>query len=476
MLSVGSFTELWSVMTLSATLAGGGTTAIGRPPRTTLLVASAATLLVLMNYTAPLATLWDITASLGLGHAAQTWTLNGVPLGLAALSLAAGSVADDFGRKRVFVAGLGVLAAAMVAGAFAPNATVFVLARVVQGAASAALLASSLGLIAHAYPDGHARLRATSVWGAMVSGGIAVGPIVAAAPAPWGWRTAYGVFALVAAVIAGIGLRVLDESRAPARRRFDGLGVGTLGLGLAALFTALIQLRDGVTATGVGFAVAAVAAVALLGAFVAVERRGREPMLDLGLFARRDFVAATVAALFTGIAVIGFFSYLPTLIQQGLGLSPLSTALLSALWAGTAFAVALEVRRLARRWPGWAIVAAGMGLSAVGTAAMVGFLDAGSWQRLLPGLVVAGVGSGLVNGILPKLAVDGVPVRSAAMGSGANSAARYVGAAVGVAVAVAVVGAAGPDLARATDVMLGVGAGLAVVGALVMVALRDRRR
>lgn len=457
----------------SATLeAAAPAVGAGRPPRVTLLVASAATLLVLMNYTAPLATLWDITASLDLGHAAQTWTLNGVPLGLAALSLAAGSVADDFGRKRVFVTGLGALAAAMVAGALAPTATVFVIARVVQGAASAALLASSLGLIAHAHPDGLARLRATSVWGAMVSGGIAVGPIVAAAPAPWGWRTAYGVFALVAVVIAGIGTRVLDESRAAVRRRFDGLGVVTLGLGLAALFTALIQVRDGVTAAAVGFAVAA---VALLGAFVAVERRGREPMLDLGLFARREFVAATVAALFTGIAVIGFFSYLPTLIQQGLGLSPLSTALLSGLWATTAFAVALEVRRLARRWAGWAIVAAGMGLSAAGTAAMIGFLDAGSWQRLLPGLVVAGVGSGLVNGILPKLAVDGVPVRSAAMGSGANSAARYVGAAVGVAVAVAVVGAAGPDLARATDVMLGIGAGLAVIGALVMVALRDRR-
>ncbi|RIQ15898.1 MFS transporter, partial [Jiangella rhizosphaerae] len=427
----------------SATLEAAGPAVVtGRPPRVTLLVASAATLLVLMNYTAPLATLWDITASLHLGHAAQTWTLNGVPLGLAALSLAAGSVADHAGRKRVFVAGLAVLAAAMVAGALAPTATVFVLARVVQGAASAALLASSLGLIAHAYPDGHARLRATSVWGAMVSGGIAVGPIVAAAPAPGGWRTAYGVFALVAAVIAAVGAVVLDESRAVVRRRFDGLGVATLGLGLAALFTALVQVRDGVTAAGVGFAVAA---VALLVAFVAVERRGPDPMLDLGLFARREFVAATVGALFTGIAVIGFFSYLPTLIQQGLGLSPLSTALLSTVWAATAFVVALEVRRLARRWPGWAIVATGLALSAAGTVAMLGFLGAGSWQRLLPGLVIAGVGSGLVNGILPKLAVDGVPARSAAMGSGANSAARYVGAAVGVAVAVAVAGAAGPD-------------------------------
>lgn len=445
----------------------------GRAPRTTLLVASAATLLVLMNYTAPLATLRDIGASLDLGHAALTWTLNGVPLGLAALSLAAGSVADDFGRKRVFLAGLGVLAAAMAAGALAPTAATFVVARVVQGAASAALLASSLGLIAHAHPDGHARLRATTVWGATVSAGIAVGPIVAATPAPGGWRTAYGVFALLAIVIAGVGAVVLDESRAAVRRRFDGLGVATLGLGLAALFTALIQVRDGVTASAVALAVAA---VALLGAFVAVERRGREPMLDLRLFARRDFVAATAGALLTGIAVIGFFSYLPTLIQQGLGLSALSTALLSALWAGIAFAVALEVRRLARHWPGWAIVAAGLGLSAAGTVALLGSLAAGSWQRLLPGLVVAGVGSGLVNGILPRLAVDAVPPHSAAMGSGANSAARYVGAAVGVAVAVAVVGAAGPDLARATDVMLATGAGLAALGALLMVLLRERRR
>ncbi|SEF16171.1 MFS transporter [Jiangella alba] len=456
----------------SATLQASAA-ATGRPPRVTLLVASAATLLVLMNYTAPLATLRDIGASLDLGHAAVTWTLNGVPLGLAALSLAAGSVADDYGRKRVFLVGLGVLAAAMVGGAMAPTATVFVVARVVQGAASAALLASSLGLIAHAHPDGHARLRATTVWGATVSAGIAVGPIVAAAPVPGGWRTAYVVFAVLGVVIAGIGAVVLDESRAPVRRRFDGLGVTTLGLGLSALFTALIQVRDGVTVSAVVFAVAA---VALLGGFVLAEWRGREPMLDLRLFARRDFVAATVGALATGVAVIGFFSYLPTLMQQGLGLSAMSTALLSSLWAGIAFVVALEVRRLARHWPGWAIVSAGLGLSAVGTVALLGFLDAGSWQRLLPGLVVAGVGSGLVNGILPRLAVDSVPPRSAAMGSGANSAARYVGAAIGVAVAVAVVGAAGPDLSHATDVMLMTGAALAAVSALLMLLLRDRRR
>ncbi|PZF85347.1 MFS transporter [Jiangella anatolica] len=232
-------------------------------------------------------------------------------------------------------------------------------------------------------------------------------------------------------------------------------------------------MRDGLTASAVAFALAA---VALLGAFVVAEWRGREPMLDLRLFARRDFVAATAGALATGVAVIGFFSYLPTLIQQGLGLSALSTALLSSLWATVAFVVALEVRRLARRWPGWAIVAIGLALSAVGTVALLGSLGAGSWQRLLPGLIVAGIGSGLVNGILPRLAVDSVPPGSAAMGSGANSAARYIGAAVGVAVAVAVVGAAGPDPARATDVMLAVGAGLAALSALFMVLLRDRRR
>src|SRR5262249_19472419 len=142
---VSSMKELRSPMTQTAvdTAAPPSATA----GRAILGMVSAATLLVLMNYTAPFTTLPAITAGLDAGVTGQTWILNGISLGLAALLLAAGSLADDHGRRRVFAIGAGLLAVASVIAAVAPGTLVFVAARIVQGIASAALLAAGLGLV-----------------------------------------------------------------------------------------------------------------------------------------------------------------------------------------------------------------------------------------------------------------------------------------------------------------------------------------
>src|SRR6185295_13384408 len=117
----------------------------------TLLITSAATLLVIMSYTAPMTTLADTAAALGSGVSGQTWILNAMPIGLAALLLVAGSLADDYGRKRTFLVGTAALALALAVGAAASGTMLFVVARLVQGAASAAILASSLALIADSF-------------------------------------------------------------------------------------------------------------------------------------------------------------------------------------------------------------------------------------------------------------------------------------------------------------------------------------
>ncbi|MEU0333141.1 MFS transporter [Streptomyces sp. NPDC006193] len=436
-------------------------------PRATLALTSAATAVALMTYTAPMVTLPDTAADLHTPLSAQAWLLNGTPLGLAALLLVAGSLADDHGRRRIFLAGTLALGLTTVLGAFTTTTWQFTLARIAQGAAAAALLASSLGLLVHAFPSPRGRLHATGVWGAFVSGGIAVGPLLAGALP--NWRVAYGVLGAAALAVAAAGPRLLAESRAPRGGRPDVLGALTFALALVALIAALTLGRDGWLRTPVGLLLAA--AALLVAVFVAVERRAGTPMIDLRLLRRPGFLASSAGGLFTGLAVIGLFSFLPSLLQQALGLSPLATAWLFLLWSGLSFTVALQVKHVAGRVPPRLQLALGFALHALAVVTMLGAVGSGSWTRTLPGLVIGGVGSGLLNGALPLLAVESVPRERAAMGSGAQQTFRYVGSCAGVALTIALATSAGSPAGGANTALL-VSAGLAAAGAVSVLVLR----
>ncbi|MEU2505488.1 MFS transporter [Streptomyces sp. NPDC007863] len=442
------------------------------PSPATLAVTALATGVALMNYTAPMATLPEMAEAFGTPASAQAWLLNGTPLGLAVLLLVAGALADAHGRRRVFLLGTLALGVTTALGALAGSTVLFTAARIAQGAASAAVLAGSLGLLADAYPSGRDRIRATGVWGASVSGGIALGPLLAGALALVDWRSAYAVLGAAALATAALGARALTAPAASGpqgnRRRPDLVGATTLALALGTLLTALTLGRDGWLRPAPGLLL--LAAVALTALFLLVERRVTAPMIDPGMWRRPAFRASTVGALFTGLAVIGMFSVMPALFQRGAGLSALTAAALFALWSGSAFVVALQARRLAGRLSAPYQLAFGFGLSAAGVLLLLGTTESPvlPWPRLVAGLVVAGAGSGLLNAALPRLAVDSVPPERAAMGSGANNTARYIGSAAGVSLMMAL-SAATPDAALVASAVL------ALAGAALIVAGSPRR-
>ncbi|MEL3950937.1 MFS transporter, partial [Streptomyces sp. LNU-CPARS28] len=258
--------------------------------------------------------------------------------------------------------------------------------------------------------------------------------------------------------------------------RPDLAGAGALGLAMVALLAALTLGRDGWLRAPVGALL--LAAALLTGVFAYVERRSAAPLLDLGLLRRPPFLAATAGGLFTGFSVIGLFSYLPTLLQAANGVPAMRAAWLFAFWAGVSLLVALQARRLGGRVPARHQLAVGFLLHAAALLTMLGAVAADSLVRLLPGLLISGVGTGLLNAALPLLAVESVPADRAAMGSGANNTARYLGSAAGVALMIAVATASGSspdDLAHGADAALVVAAGLAVVAAVSVVLLRERR-
>ncbi|MGW2375301.1 MFS transporter [Kitasatospora sp. NPDC001683] len=451
-------------------------------PGATLAVTAAATALVTVAYTAPTAALAATAQAAHLGASGRTWILTGTLVGISALLLTAGSAADDHGRKRVFTFGVLLFAAAEALAALAPGGAVYLAARVLLGVASAAVLAPALGLISHAHPAGPGRIRALGIWGAAVGLGIAVGPVYGALVQQWaGWRAVNGGLAVVSAAVAGCAAACLTESRADRPRALDPYGVLTLTTGTSLLIAGLAEGRSGWARPIV--AALLVGGVVLLAAFAVVEAKVREPMLDLALFRSPGFIAATGGALFTGLSLVGFMSYLPTLLQGVLGLSGLAAGGVLALWSGLSVVAALQARRLAAHLSATTQVAIGLLICGLGEAGLYGLTPGSSWLRLAPGLAVAGIGSGVLNAALARLAVSSVPAHRAAMGSGANNTSRYLGSALGVAVTVAVAGSArpttpGPEaaahaLATGTDRATLVAAALCLAGAALALAARS---
>ncbi|MGW6455086.1 MFS transporter [Streptomyces sp. NPDC055078] len=447
--------------------------------RMTLAVCCAAPLLVLVNFTAPVPTVRLIVLELGSGASGQTWILGGIGVGLAASLMAVGALADHYGRKRTLVTGGVVLTAASVVCATAPGTLVFVSGRVVQGVASAALLAASLGLLGHALPPGPRRARATGLWGAMVGGGIAIGPVFSALLAETaGWRSAYWVIAALAALVACWGAVGLAESRGEPPRRFDPVGTLTLGAGISLLVAALTEGRGGWARPHVALLLAA--ALLLLAGFAVVIRRVGDPVLEPALLRHPPFAASLIGALVTGVAVIGLMTHVPVAAQLVLGLDPLESAGLLAFWSGLSCVIAPQARRFGRRFGDRERTAAGLAVCGLGLLALTGITAGSPWWRPVPGLVLAGVGSGVVNAALAGLAVRSVPPHRVSVGSAANNAARYLGSSLGVALFAAVVARAPGGGGTAREFGTGMShaaviAGALAIGGAVLVALCRER-
>ncbi|AYJ48448.1 MFS transporter [Rhodococcus sp. P1Y] len=447
--------------------------------RRSLIVAALGTLLTLVAFTAPLATINSTASNLGSDPAGKTWILSSMSIGLGAALLTAGTVADDFGRRRTFAVGAIVLAAGSIACAVAPNTLVFVLARIVQGLGGAALVASSLGIIAHTHPAGPLRARASGIWGASVGAGIALGPLISAGfDRVATWRDAYVLLAIAGAALAYAAHRFVAESRTDTPRGLDPVGALLLGLGVSALLAALVEGRQG-WAQPLPIGLFVVSAV-LLGIFAIIEYRSPSAMLDLKLFTQPAFVAATVAALMTGAGIIALMSFMSGFLGNAYGIDALGAAFLLFAWSGTSVLTALLARRIPPSISGGTQLAVGLLGVAVGQVFLLGLSEDSTWTRLLPGLLIAGVASGVLNAALGREAVASVPAGRAGMGSGANNTARYVGSAVGVTVvAVLAVPTGTPTVAGLVEGWNSAvifTAAASIVGALVVLACRSKSR
>ena len=441
-----------------------------RPSRM-LSIAASGTALVMAVFAAFVVNVGDSVRTFHVGVAGEAWGLSGMSLGLAAALLTAGALADDLGHRRVLRCSAGLLAAASAVGALAPSMEVLVAARVLQGVAGGGIVAAGLGSIGRAFPSGIARTRATAVWGAAVGAGVTVGPLAGAGLATAvGWRTGFWVEAAAAAAVM-TAASTLTESRTTAKRRLDLPGITTLAGAMTLLTAALVETRHGWSATTT--LALFCAAMLMLGAFAAVELRSRRPMLDPHLLGQPRFLASISGALFTGLAVVGLMSYAPALMQQSLHISELDSAAVLATWSATSMVVALAAGSLPSRLEARTRLLIGLTLAAVGELALTGLSAGTGWTRLVPGLLVIGLGTGIVNAALGRIAVESVPPGRVGMGSGANNTARYLGGAAGAALIVSIASASGTHaLIDGWNIAAFVSAGLSALGVVIVASCR----
>src|SRR5450755_2853511 len=450
------------------------TRSAGHPSRT-LSIAASGTALVMAVFSAFVVNVGDSVRTLHAGVAGEAWGLSGMSLGLAAALLTAGALADDLGHQRVLRCSAGLLAAASAIGALAPSMEILVAARVLQGVAGGGLLAAGLGSIGRTFPSGRARTHATAVWGAAVGAGVTVGPLAGAGlPAAVGWRSGFWLEAAAAAAVM-TAAATLTGLRTTAKVRLDLPGITTLGAGMTLLTAALVETRHGWST--VTTLVLFCAATLMLGAFATVELRSRRPMLDPHLLAQPQFLASISGALFTGLAVVGLMSYAPALMQQALHISVIGSAAVLAAWSATSMVVALAAGSLPSRLPAQTRLIIGLSLAAVGELALTRLGTGTSWTRLVPGLFVTGLGTGIVNAALGRIAVQSVPHGRVAMGAGANNTARYLGGAAGAALMVSIASAGGAHrLIDGWNIATLVSAGLCALGVAIVASCRVWRR
>ena len=410
-----------------------------------LALTSLSTFGAMLAYSGPLGNAARVTAALAAPPVATMWILSSMSTGLAVSLLTAGALADQSGRRRVFAFGAYVFAAGSVVCATAATATQFIIGRLVEGVGSAGVIATGLGLVAAVNSDAEARSASASWWGASMGLGIALGPLMTGLLDLVDlWRAPYWLLAAVGGSIAVASRWCFPETAVIPGRRLDLLGAALMTGGLGLLLVALVEARQGGLTPAL---VCAGGAVAALVAFAYSQLRSPSPMLELALFRRGDFAAATVAAAVTGAGVIALMSFACTFLVTSMGMSTFGAAAALGLWSGTSAVSAVLSRRLAARLTGTAQLAIGLAATGIGLLLLTGLETGSTISRLMPGLLVAGVATGVLNAGLGRQATATVPPDRAAVGVGMNNTTRYVGASLGVTVVGVLASAPHDDIA-----------------------------
>ncbi|WP_405767966.1 DHA2 family efflux MFS transporter permease subunit [Actinacidiphila glaucinigra] len=421
----------------------------------------------------------SIRADLGGALEDLEWTVSAYTLTFAVLLMFGAALGDRFGRRRMFLVGLGVFSAASAAAALAPGMSELIAARAVQGVGAAILMPLTLTLLSATVPP-ERRGMVFGIWGAVNGLAVAAGPLIGGSLTEHiSWQWIFWLNVPIGLLLLPLARLRLAESHGP-DPRLDVTGTVLASAGLFGIVYALVRGNADGWASGPALG-GLIGGGVLLAAFVLHGIRARNPILPMRLFRSRAFAAVNAASLLMFLGMFGSIFLLSQFLQGVAGYSPTEAGLRMLPWTGMPMLVAPIAGFLSDRIGGRPVVAAGLALQAVGLGWFALIVEPGmSYASQVPALVVSGIGMAMYFAPSANIVMGSVRPEEQGIASGANNALREVGGALGVATLAAVFSAQGGYESATRFVggltpALWVGAAAVAVGALAALLVPGRR-
>ena len=461
-----------------------------------LLLLAAAQFLVVLDASITNVALPSIGRALDMGQSQLAWVVNAYVLTFGGFLLLGGRMADLLGRRRIFMAGLVLFAVASLTAGLAQDEGMLIASRAVQGLGAAMLSPAALSIVTATFREGRERNTALGVWGAVAGSGGAVGVLMGGVLTEYlSWRWVFLVNVPIVILVLFLVPRTVPESRDERRenRTFDVPGAVTITAGLSLLVYALVNANDAGWGSTETIGLAAVA-LALIGAFLVIESRTKDPLVPFDIFASRTRNGSYIVGLLLAASLFSMFFFVSLYMQQVLGWDALKAGLAYLPLSATIMIGAIIGSQLANRIGFKPILVAGMLFTAAGLVWWTQITVDGTFLGdVLGPSMVAALGLGLAFPGATVGGTSGVRPDEAGLASGLINSAQQIGGALGLAILSAiataktddVIGAAAgsrsalPDaLTQGFQLAFAVGAGFALLGALIaffVVRSRDSR-
>jgi EmrB/QacA subfamily drug resistance transporter len=400
-----------------------------------LAVLGVAYLMVVLDVSIVNVALPSIQADLGFTTEDLQWVVSGYALTFGGFLLLGGRAGDLLGRRRVFMAGLGLFLVTSLLAGLSTSSEMLIVARLLQGAAGAILSPSVFSITLVTFAEGAERNKALGILGGIAGSGAAIGVLMGGVFTEYvGWQWIFFVNIPIAALALALVPRYVRESRADGlARHFDAIGAVTVTASLMLLVFGLTQANRvgwGSTQTILVF----IASAILMAYFLWNESRSRSPLVRLGIFRKRSLTGANIVGFGLGTIIFGIFFLLSLYMQQVLGFSAMETGFAYLAVALTVIVAATVSQGLVTRLGVKPVLAVGMALLMVGMIFFAQVSVNGSyWTDLFPGFLIIGVGMGFSFVPISIAALAGVQGPEAGLASGLINTSQQIGGALGLA-------------------------------------------